>query len=67
MSSNKNTLLQLEYRIRHSNFGFVNGQWYYIHKRKPLFDIDIQIVDDPDTDKNYERYLEHHNPLSESF
>jgi hypothetical protein len=64
----KDTPKQLEYRIRYSNYGFVNGEWYYIYKRKPLLQIDIIITDDPLTDKRYQDYLEQlYNPLNDSF
>ena len=67
-SQRKDTPKQLEYRIRYSNYGFVNGEWYYIHNKKALFQIDIILTDDPDTDKRYQDWLDvAYHPLNDNF
>jgi hypothetical protein len=59
---------QLEYRIRYSNYGFVNGEWCYVHSKKALFALDIVVVDDPDIDKRYQEYIDNlYHPLNDSF
>jgi hypothetical protein len=58
----------LEYHTLVANFGFVNGRWCYIHKRKPLFVIEITIVEDPNDEARYRTWLDEYcRPLSGSF
>jgi len=67
--TNRNeTPSSLEYHTLVGNFGFVEGKWHYIHKRKPLFAIEITIVEDPNDEVRYRTWLDKHcRPLSESF
>jgi hypothetical protein len=63
------SLAQLNWRLLHRTYGFVDGEWYYIHKNKPLFSIVIELTDgDPEISKRYQEWLDTlFNPLDENF
>jgi hypothetical protein len=62
------TPTQLKYRVLYRNYGFVNGEWHYIHNNKPLFNIVIELTDDPEIDKIYQEWLNIlYDPLRENF
>lgn len=62
------TVSSLEYHTLIANFGFVNGKWYYIHQRKPIYAINITVIDDPKNEKTYRDWLDKYcRPLSENF
>ena len=61
----KNTEAELSYRIRHREYGFVNGEWHMLIQGKPIFPIEIRLYISPETDKMYSEALRTHNPLAD--
>jgi hypothetical protein len=61
----KHTEAELTYRIRHREYGFVNGKWQMLIQGKPTFPVEIQLYISPETDEMYLEALRIHNPLAE--
>lgn len=63
VSTHKVTPSQLKYRILCGTYGFVDNEWYHIHKNKPIMPIYIEITDHPQTEKQYQEWVKNLNVL----
>jgi hypothetical protein len=60
----KETEISLKYKIRTRNYGFIDGQWWFIMNNRKLFEVEIELYISADDDKIYEKGLKYDNPLA---
>jgi hypothetical protein len=61
----KETEIELEYKIRHGQYGFINGEWHRIVRIRDSYPVEIKLYISPENDKMYKEALKTHNPLAE--